>query len=251
MDQSVCKNQSSGTDKAPLLDGKPGQPGTKRYRIGYRKGSFHGVACEAENEEQAADWFCHYFQHYDQQTGAHIVVRIDDLGLMNEGETAKKLPEADFLAAVQEVKEIYLAWKDEVSQEDPIDGQHESLSDSPSSKDKPGQPEIRGYRIWYCYDGFDYLECDANDEKQAAEWFRQWCQKRNDGISIYRLEGVEDAEVAAARIAARVAKLREETMEAKRLDSVPRPTVPCSTEPTGRDYFAALKERKARAKQQT
>src|SRR5271166_3447181 len=98
MDQTLCMNQSPQAD-----DGTPHQSKTKRYKIWLWRGSHHAVVFEVENEEQVESWFFDFYQRHDQHSSAHVVLHIDDLGVVKSDQPVQDLPEAEFLARVREL----------------------------------------------------------------------------------------------------------------------------------------------------
>ncbi len=193
MDQSVCNNQASY-----VHDNTPGQPELRQYKLWFWAEGFAAVDCEVENEEQAKDWFFHYYERHDGYE-CHEAQRIDNLGVVKAGQSVQELSHAEFLATARELKAAHAARleKAEVTQPEPSTAQDETPSSEP--KATPRQPEVRCYRIWYSFVEERSVECEAESEEKAVEWFFQERQKHDGGITIYTLDRIEDVDAEAAR----------------------------------------------------
>ena len=154
--------------------------------------------CKVENEEHAKDWFFHYYERHDGYE-CHGVQRIDDLGVVKDGQPVPEPSGAEFLATARELKAARSARlkKAELTQEEPGTAQDETPNESPS-KATPASRKSGATEIWYWFMEECSDECEAESEEKAVEWFFQERQKHDDGITIYTLDRVEDVEVEAA-----------------------------------------------------
>src|SRR5208282_3087779 len=196
MDRSVYKTHLLHSE-----DGAPGQPEKKCFRIWFWCERFDAVVCDAENDKEAERWFFDLFQRHNQHALSRLVVRIDDLGVVNDDQPVQELSEAEFLATAREVKAVHCARekKGQLDQRDSNTGQRETLNESPTPNGTPGISEIRCYRIWYRSWDLDDLECEAGNENKAAKWFHQWCQRNDDEITTHALEGIVEVDVEAMK----------------------------------------------------
>ena len=189
MEQFVQEKPSQGEEATPSV-GTPGQPETKRYWIwlwedGYDIEMYEGATCE----EEVMFWFDRGIARNDQQD-YHSIERIDDLGAMEDDRPVPKVSEAEFLATVRALKEACEAWRS--AHQGPIDEPLSATDESPPPEDVQGRREGRRYRGWYSYGVLWPLECAAENETRAAEWFGQWCEERGDGITTYTLDRIEE-----------------------------------------------------------
>lgn len=131
-----------------------------------------------------------------------------------------------------------------MDQQEPSTEHHEMPGDQLTLKAKTGEPEIRCYRIWYSYATFKSLECVAETEEKAAEWFRQWCQTHEGEITTHSLESIEEQDVEAAKEHEKMLGRAEEPTLLGMEDQTVKP------ERTVQDFFAALERMKEAMKEQ-
>ena len=191
--EGLAASELPNADETPTSSGTSGQQGVKHYKIIYFSESVHVTdACKSTKLEYVGDWFFHYFQRNSQESN-FTDVRIDDLGLVQDGREPEKLSKADLLAIAREVKATFSAMKEARKQRQTSSAEQllanlaqagqqsssaEQLTAIDNSPPPAGVPEpLRHFRIWYVIEDSDVLVCEAESEIKAAEWFGEWCKE--------------------------------------------------------------------------
>jgi hypothetical protein len=238
------------------LGGVAGQPGMTRYGILYWCEGYDALTYRGVDEEDARTWFWYRFQKYEH-LDAHEVLRIDDLGVLEDNAPKeKRFPEPECSAIFREVKEAHSARMRETRaarfrglprEQGSITEQQEKVRDSPTPESAPGQPELRYFRIWFWYSEDGVLEREATNEKQAAEFFFKWCQEEDPhNVSSYQIERIWNVEDERDRVD-RVLKDLKAAMptDSASSDTGEQPVTPRLTE---RDFFEKIRQMKDSSK---
>jgi hypothetical protein len=255
MDQ-VNQQEVGHSENVPTLNGTPVQPALRRYRIWYCCEGYDAVTYRGVDETHARNWFWYRFRKYEQ-LDVHEELRIDDLGVLEDDAPREKLfPEPECSAICREVKKTHSAemrearaarFRDLPREQHSISEQQEKVSDSPTPESPPGQPERRYFRIWFWYSEDDFFEREATNEKQAAEFFFQWCQEEDPhNESTYRIERIWNLEdepdcVDTLRKGATMAGLTDSASS----NTGEQPVTPGLSE---RDFFEKIRQMKDSSK---
>jgi hypothetical protein len=70
--------------------------------------------------------------------------------------------------------------------------QSRHLDNVPASGGTSGPPEAKRYRIWFWHEVLETVECVADSEEHAADWFCRSHQRYDTQTAVHVVESIEE-----------------------------------------------------------